>query len=173
MELKVRDKIGEFNLKYEDMKTYHGGTFYGGVALAYRIIEATIELTSEDKILNRDDFIFITALDAPGIMDGVEYLSRARMRDKVIVKTDLNTDAPKAPNGYYYFVTKHNGKKVHITLKEDILPSDFTQVASKCKIGINTNEEFTKWTEYKVSIEKKVLSCTFSDIFDIKVIDCS
>lgn len=172
MQLRVKDKIGEFDLRYEDMKTYHGGNFFGGVAIAYRIIEATIDLTSEDKVLNRDDFIFITALDAPGIMDGVEYLTRAKTRNKLIVKTDLKPSAPKAPNGYYYFTTKHNNKKLKITLKDGLLPLDFTYTASKCKVGLNTKEEFEQWTKDKMYMEELVLGTSYDKIFDIEVIEC-
>jgi hypothetical protein len=173
MELKIKDKIGEFSLKYEDMKTFHGGTFFGGVAIAYRIIEATIDFTSDDGALDRDDFIFMTALDAPGIMDGIEYLTRARSRNRVIVKTDLNKEAPKAPNGYYFFIAKHNNKKLLISLKHGILPEDFTITASKCKVGINTPVEFEKWTNDKIYMEKEVKRLSYNDIFDIKVIDCA
>jgi len=169
MHIKVKDDCGEFDLYYDEMKKYHGNDFVGGIAMAYKIVETTLDLTTHDKTLNRQDFFFTTAIEGPGIIDGIEYLTRAITQKRYTVQKDLNIKAPKAPDGYFTFKITHNKKTIYLTLKDWVFSDQFSLVATKCLNGTATKDEFTQWTDWKEGLELILTSSDYHKVFDIEI----
>lgn len=167
MKLQVQDDIGCFEILYDDLIRYHGKTFSGGLALAYKMVEAVVDLTTEDKVLHRDKFFIYSALEAPGIIDGLEYLTRCVTQKRFILDPTLDTKAPKAPKGHYAFKITHMDKSVLLTLKHGFLSDRFFSIASKCLAGLCSEYEKTQWNDWKRAIEEIVMQSKYENIYDI------
>lgn len=169
MSIKVKDSAGIYEISYEQMQSFHGGDFYGGVALAYKICQGVSELSG---MIDREDFVMFSAMHPPGVCDGIECVTRALSREHFVYKPSIAKDknAPKAPCGAFYYEILHNKKKICLSLKDDLLPKGFTKLATKCKAGVCDENELAIWTKHKKDIGNQLISLDFKDIFNIKVI---
>jgi hypothetical protein len=163
----IRDDVGEITISYAEMLKYHGRDFYGGVALAFKVLKLAFETLLEEKTPHRNKLFVVVGFDPPGVIDGIEYITRALTRRRLIV----HPKPPKGPVsvfGRYYFEVHHERRGISLWLKSALLPEAFTPLARKAFAGTATPDETAQWKTYKHKIGRDLMAMTPEDILDTK-----
>lgn len=145
-QLVVMDREDVLHITYEEMVKYHGRFHIGGVALAFKVMEMAFSLLLPDGTPEREKIGFLSGLgpNGRGIIDGVEMVTRANSRGRMILDLEAVRDkaAPEAPNGgCYYFEVEYDGRKVGLALKPGLISSEFTDLSRKAKAGALTPDD--------------------------------
>ncbi|PID55590.1 hypothetical protein CSB45_15255 [candidate division KSB3 bacterium] len=157
---------GEVAVSYDELVKYHDKNHWGGVALAWKIIQLAAEILNENKALDRNLVRIRTGLNPPGLVDGFEYLTRAVTRQRLVVDPSLN-QGPKSPFGSFSFVIGYGDKRLGLQLKEGLLPDDFATLGKKCQAGMGSEEEKSRWVGIKHSLGDVIMDKAPRELFDI------
>ena len=165
--LKVIDEIGEITLDYEEMKKYHGKDYWGGLALSFKVLELAFKKLGDGKVPRRDKIRVVTALNAPGVMDGLEYITRAVSDKRITIDLSIGKGLI-APSGKFYFEVYYgNKKKITVWLKDGFLPEGFVELAKKCRNGSADEKEITRWKDLKKEIGCLIIKKNPQEILEI------
>ena len=169
--LRIKDGNDVLVITYEDMLKYHGREFIGGVALAYKLLELVLRELVPDEVPVRDRITITLGVYGPGIIDGIEMVTRAMRRNALLVKPQLAADklAPDAADGQggkYYFEIAYDDDKLNITLKPGLLPNEFIQLAYKTHDGTITEGEQLRLQDLKEEIAQFLLLKNPEELFD-------
>ncbi len=157
---------GEVALTYDELVKYHDKNHWGGVALAWKIIQLAMEILNDGKALDRSLIRIRTGLNPPGLVDGFEYLTRAVTRQRLVVDSSLD-QGPKSPFGSFCFVIGYGEKSLRLQLKEGILPDDFETLGKKCQAGMGSDAEKSRWLGLKHDLGDIIMGKAPRDLFDI------
>lgn len=165
-QLKLRDMIGEITISYEEMCKYHGGDFLGGVALAFKVLELAFRELINGESPERSKIRLILGFSPPGVMDAMEYATRAISQHRIIIDPKIGI-GPKSVTGNYYFEIHYERKKMVMWLKEGLLPADFIDLAMKGLSGMATEDELKRWHDYKLQLGKTIIEKDPTEVLEI------
>jgi hypothetical protein len=162
------DDAGELSITYEGMLTYHGRDFYGGVALAFKVLKLAFVKLLGNQIPHRNKIRLVVGFDPPGVIDALEYATRALTRRRLV----LDPDPPQGPPsvfGRYYFEVHYQGRSISLWLKPDALPEAFTPLARKAFAGLATPEELAQWKAYKQDLGPAIMAAAPQDLLSFSL----
>lgn len=168
--IKIRDDAGEIEISYEDILTYHGRDFYGGVALTFKALQLALTRLCGTKIPHRNAIRVVTGFDPPGVIDTIEFVTRALTRRRLV----LEPDPPKGPPsvfGRYYFEIHCGDRGLRMWLKPGHLPEGFTLLARKAFAGIADETELERWKKDKRTIGRALISRPPEEILEYESIE--
>lgn len=168
----VRDRETVIPVSYPEMLKYHGSTYVAGVAMAYKMLELALSSLAGEEVMPRDEISILLGVNGPGIIDGIEMVTRANTQGRLTVDQGMafDKDAPDAADGAggkYYFEVVCNGKKVSLTLKHGIIPSEFIELSYKVHAGTITSEEAIKLQKLKEEIAAFMMASAAGDLFTV------
>jgi hypothetical protein len=147
------DDAGELAVTYEEMLKYHGRDFYGGVALAFKVLQLAFARLLGKQAPHRNKLRLVVGFNPPGVIDGLEYATRALTRQRLVLDPD-----PPSVFGRYYFEVHYDGRAVCLWLKPEVLPEAFTPLARKAFAGMATAEELAQWQAYKQALGPAIMA---------------
>lgn len=157
---------GLLDLTWDDLVKYHDKDHWGGVSLAFKIIQYACRELNEGKPMDRNLISIRTGLNPPGLMDAFEFLARVVTRQRIIVDPGLG-EGPKSPFGAFVFEVRYGGKWICFRLKSGVLPDDFASLGKKCEAGFGTEEENERWTGLKHGLGDRIMECDPADILEV------
>ena len=166
--LTIRDDAGDLTITYPDMLKYHGRDFYGGVALAFKVLKLAFEKLLGPEVPHRNAVRIVLGFDPPGVVDALEYATRALTRKRLIMDPDPG-EGPDSVFGRYYFEVHYGRNSIALWLKPGILPEEFTGLARKSIAGLATPEEVRKWTGYKQILGTRIMDTPPEDLLDFRM----
>ncbi|QDR82408.1 hypothetical protein [Sporomusa termitida] len=170
--LLVKDHQDVLAITFQDMVKYHGREFIGGVALAFKLLELAFSQLSPAEPPAREKFAILIGVQGPGIIDGLEMVTRAKSRAAMLVdpQTASTKAAPDAADGcggrYYFEITYHHRQRIY-SLKHGLLPAEFITLAYKTHDGTLTAAEATRLALLKEEIAGFLLSRPAAALFDV------
>lgn len=173
--LMIKDRNDVLTISFRDMVNYHGREFIGGVAMAFKLMELAICLLSPDETPSREKFAILLGVHGPGIIDGLEMVTRAKSRGTLLIDppVSFSKDAPDAADGLggkYYFEIDYGGKKLILSLKYGLLPSEFITLAYKTHDGTLTPADAVRLSVIKEEIAEFLLSREATSLFNIHLV---
>lgn len=167
----IKDKNDVLNITYQDMIKYHGRHFIAGVAMSYKLLELALRELSPNEIPSREKIYVISSVNGPGIIDGIEMVTRAKSRHALTVDAQVSVgkDAPDAADGNggkYYFEFKYNAKKLVVSLKHGFMPPEFITLAYKTHDGTLTESDELRLRTLKEEIADLLISNKPEELFD-------
>jgi hypothetical protein len=174
--LKISDKETVLEISYEDMIKYHGRFNIAGVALAFKIMELAFSKIAGTEIPAREKISFFSGIGSVGrgVIDGVEMVTRARTRGKLIADAGAARGKPASDTpegGKYYFEVGYGSKKIGLSLKEGMIPEEFMILSRKAYTGELNEGEAKRLQVVKEQIAAAVMSNEAVDLFDCIFID--
>jgi hypothetical protein len=168
----VRDQETIIPISYQEMLKYHGCSFVAGVAMAYKMLELALSCLSGGEIVSRDKISILLGVDGPGIIDGIEMVTRANTQGRLTVDPRIarDKDAPDAADGRggkYYFEVICNEKKISLALKHGLIPSEFIDLSYKVHAGTITAEEAIQLQKLKEILADLLMASDPSDLFTV------
>ncbi|MGE4299299.1 MAG: hypothetical protein AB7E47_14880 [Desulfovibrionaceae bacterium] len=165
--LTLRDDGGPVVVTYQAMKDYHGKDFHGGVALAFKALQLALEImTPPGEIPHRDDIRVILGFNPPGVVDALEYATRAFTRHRAMVDPKIGL-GPESIFGSYYFEIHYRNACCRMTLKHGLLPADFTGLARKALAKTASDAERDTWTAYKLALGETIIAMEPRAVLDV------
>jgi len=166
----VRDRETIIAISYQEMLKYHGCTYVAGVAMAFKMLELSLAKLAGGEIMPRDKISILLGVNGPGIIDGVEMVTRAYTQGRLTVdpRVAWDKDAPDAAdgqNGKYYFEVKYNDKKISLALKHGLIPLRFTELAHRVHAGTISSEEEIQLQKLKEEIAASLMASASGDLF--------
>lgn len=153
MTLTVLESNQPLNFQWEDLLRYHGGEFPGGVAHAYKAMEAMLALTGP---LERRQIQILTAFPGPGARDAFELVTRAITGDRYRVDLDAGpSSAPRSAKGCYYFRWDCPNISVEAQLKPGMVRDDFIELSRKTDRSV---DEEARLTELKQEMADRLMA---------------
>lgn len=157
--------MGPVEITYRDLVKYHDKDHWGGVALAYKIMEYAGRELNGGQAMDRHLISIRTGLNPPGLMDTFEFLTRAVTRQRIVVDPVLN-DGPKSAFGCFSFEVHYGEKSIRLRLKDGILPEDFASLGKKCEAGFGSDEESARWTGLKHGLGDEIMKHDPADLLE-------
>lgn len=155
--IRIRDDAGELVITYEDMIKYHGRDFYGGVALAFKVLQLAFEKLFGRQVPHRNKIRIVVGFNPPGVIDGLEFVTRALTRQRLILDP-APEKGPASVFGRYYFEVHYENRFICLWLKPDVLPEEFTGLARKSFAGLATPDEIQQWQRYKQILGQRIMA---------------
>ena len=170
--IRIMDQEALLTIPYDNLVNYHGREFIGGVALAFQLLRFAFDRLASERAPQRDEIAIKIAVNGPGIIDGIEMVTRARSRGKLIIDAALATgvDAPDAADGLggsYYFEIAAAGQRLCCSLKPEVLPVEFIVLARKTHDGSISPLEQRRLQTLKEEIAEQLLSMRLAELFSV------
>jgi hypothetical protein len=170
--IQIKDQENLLTIPCENLVNYHGREFIGGVALAFQLLRFAFDRLSPHQAPQRREIELKIAVNGPGIIDGIEMVTRACSRGKLVVEAALanGIDAPDAADGLggrYYFELTVAGQQLCCSLKPAVLPEEFIALARKTHDGSISTLEQRRLQTLKEEIAEQLLSLNPEMLFDI------
>jgi hypothetical protein len=164
----VLDQHGPIEITLADLLKYHGQDFVNGLVQCLKLIELATRLLNGGKPMQRRRIRLVLGLSPPGIVDGLEYITRAFSDRRAII----DPDPPKGPdsyNGRYYFEVHYDGRKLAAWLKDGIVPDGYTLLAKRGFLGLLDATEMATWRQGKQQIADLVMRRPAEEVFEFEV----
>lgn len=168
--ISVKDHDTILHIAYQDMIKYHGRSFIAGVAIAFKLLELVTDKLADGE-LRRDRISVVLGVNGPGIIDGIEMVTRAKSRGMLSIDQRIaqGKDAPDAADGRggrYYFEFTYNGEKMAVSLKAGLITPEFLNLATKTHNGTISGPEEKRLQQIKEELAELIMGKKATDIFD-------
>lgn len=165
--LKMRgSKQDTVAISFEQMLRYHGGAHPGGVAVAFKVLEAAFPLVSHGEMPERDRIQLVVGVDGPGVVDGLECATRAFSRQRAIIERGARKGQAVCGE-HFYFEVRHKGATVSLWLKEGTLTSEFLALAHKTSGGLASEAEVARFDVLRHEMADRVIAAPPAELFEI------
>ncbi|MBS3886034.1 MAG: hypothetical protein KGZ41_08255 [Dethiobacter sp.] len=168
----VKDQETVIAISYPEMLKYHGRAYLAGVAMAFKLLELALSILAGEEIIPRDKISILLAVNGPGIIDGIEMVTRANTHGRLTVDQMISfeqeaPDAADGGGGKYYFEVAASEKKVSLKLKHGLIPAEFIELSYKVHAGTITMAETIMLQKLKEEIAAFLMASAAGDLFTI------
>jgi len=166
MTLTVHETPHSLSFNWDELLRYHGGHFPGGVAHAYKAMEAMLALTGP---LERREIRILTAFPGPGARDAFELVTRAVIDNRYTVDLDCGpSSAPESAKGRYYFRWDCADISVEAQLRPGMVRDDFIALSRQSERS--TSEE-DRLTELKQEMADRLMALPGEAVYQARLIN--
>lgn len=151
-------------ISFDDLLKYHGRSSIGGVAIAFRIMQAALERLAPRPIERRSISI-VTAFPGPGAADAFEMVTRARSDGRYAVDTELAVaGAAPAARGRYFFQFSAPEARCAFGLRAGVVFPEFIDLLKRGATTPLDGAEQLRLAELKVLLAERVLGLDRSEL---------
>jgi hypothetical protein len=138
---------------------FHGLESIGGVVLGFRLIQAALQNSTQQQLIDRQTLNILSAFPGPGARDAFEYLSRCVSQQRFQCDTALNhPQAQKGFEGCFYF---------RITVADEVFelapvagqpPESFFAAGRRAFQTDASNADRLLWRQEKIKLANTLLA---------------
>lgn len=162
----VRENGLDLTFSFNDIMTYHGGGFPGGVAHGLKAMQAAFAVLS-DTPLERREIEIVTAFSGPGGRDALEMVTRALTDGRLTVDRALSPgDVISNPPGPYLFRFSYRGKCAEATIRPGHVLPEFVSLGAKKD---KTSAEIQRHEELKSEMANRLLKLSADEIYTVSL----
>lgn len=170
--IKIRDYDDVLRIAHQNLLNYTGYGNLVAAALVYRLFEIGIEALSPDGPPDRRSFVIRSAFNGPGVLDGIEYVTRARSEDRLIIEPEIGPGhAPSSPFGRFYFELYLRNRGCALVLKDGFFTPDFAAQVQQYLDGNQTPAQRADYRQAREKLADRILTAPADDLFDRRPID--
>jgi len=159
----------------EQLLYYAGPSQVIASALVFKLFCTALEQLSPAFIPERTDITVLTAFPGAGVVDCIEYITRARTSDdgRLAIDTSAGPDqAPAAFGGRFYFEVAISEHRRGYWPRQGIFDKTFVDMVSRYQEGNGSPEEETAYQLYKQNLTGRLLGSSGAELFHSRVV-CS
>ena len=152
----------------EHLTLYAGPSQIIATALMFRLFARALADLSPEKPPERSDLSVLTAFPGPGILDCIEYVTRARTLNdgRLVIDTDAGpAEAPIALKGRFYFEVGVGRQRRGYWPSEGYFDRAFLNMVAAYQGGRNTPEEETAYQSFKQQLIGRILGAPEDTLF--------
>ncbi len=152
----------------EQLTLYSGPSQIIATALMFRLFRRAIADLSPAGPPEREVISTLVAFPGPGILDCIEYVTRARTLapERLIISTGAGPEeAPAALTGRFYFELEIDGRRRGYWPAPGFFDETFLQMVHRYQPGNNTPAEEAVYQQFKQQLVGKLLGAAESELF--------
>jgi len=152
----------------EHLTLYSGPSQIIATALMFRLFGRAIADLAPEGPPERTDIAVLTAFPGPGVMDCIEYVTRARTMDDGRFAVDLKAgpvEAPEALPGKHYYEVEICGKRRGYWPVDGYFDKTFLTMVSRYQAGHNSPEHEAAYQAYKHEFIGRLLGASEDSLF--------
>lgn len=164
----------------EQLIHYAGPSQIIATALMFRLFGQAFDELSPGKPPERTEISALTAFPGPGILDCIEYATRARTFDDGRLIIDVNAgpeDAPPSVEGRFYFEIEIGGRRRGYWPVSGFFDKTFLDMVRKYQDSAPNRSEEAWYRNYKEQLVGRLLAAPDGELFNSRdialVIDSS
>lgn len=171
--LKVKDHGDILELRFDDLKKFHGTKSICGLTVSFKVMQAAWEALASGAPIARDELSVATAFPGPGARDGFEMVMRAVTREKYWIEKDVSPSdkIAEAAKGAYFFRITGNGRIAELGLKPEAVPPDFVPLRRRQLQGGLSDDEQAAFRRLQFAFSEALLALPLSDAVNLLNID--
>jgi hypothetical protein len=153
----------------EHLTLYAGPSQIIATALMFRLFIRSLADLSPGKPPERTDIAVLTAFPGPGILDCIEYVTKARTLNdgRLVIDTDAGpAKAPKALEGRFYFEVGVGPRRRGYWPSEGYFDQTFLDMVAAYQEGRNTAEEEAAYQSFKQQLIGRILGAPDKALFN-------
>lgn len=163
----VRENGKDLVFSFDDINSFHGGGFPGGVAHGLKSMQAAFPLLS-DTPPERREISVLTAFSGPGGRDAIEMATRALTDGRFVVDRSIGgKDVISEPPGPYVFRFIYRGRTAEAVIKPGHVREEFVVLGAKTD---RTAEEEARLEELKAEMAGRLLPLPATDIYTARLL---
>jgi hypothetical protein len=93
-------------------------------------------------------------------------LHKLLINEQQIVQDKIAPDAADGQGGRYYFEFAYDGKKMAVSLKDDLIPQEFLDLAYKTHAGTITSLEAARLQQLKEELAEFIMARNVEELFN-------
>lgn len=166
----VRDNKEVLEIRFEDIRKYHGNLALMAVAVGFRSLQAAFTELFDDEPPERKSLSILSGHGGPGFRDAFEYVTRAVTRKAY----QVNVEYPKAQydphrkQSYAFVISSQVGSAVEVSLKENFLPAEFYDYLKKGREEAMSEQDVEQFSQLKLSLSQKALALSQEELIDVR-----
>ncbi len=164
----VIDHQGPIEIGLADLLKYHGQDFVNGLVQCLKLIDLATRKLNDGRPMQRRRIRLVLGLSPPGIVDALEYITRA-FSDRRAIIDPAPPRGPESYNGRYYFEVHYEGRRLAAWLKDGIVPEGYTLLAKRGFLGLLNETEMAEWRAGKQRIADLVMRLPAEKVFAFEV----
>lgn len=140
--VRIRDNDGEIAIGRDDLIRFAGPEQVVASALCLRLFGLALPQLSPDGVPSRDSVRVLTAFPGPGMIDGIEMITRARSRGALVIDPQAAPpEAPPAGIGRFYFAVSVGENARGYSLAPGLFSPDFLSQVARFQEGAGSAVE--------------------------------
>jgi hypothetical protein len=161
--LTVVDQGQELGFAFADLMRYHGPHSPGGVAHAYKVLEAALPLLADGRPCERRALVIRTAFGGPGARDGFELVTRAVTEGRYTVDPALARPALGRARERFVFEIAHGAATATLVLRDGHVSDEFIDLARAAQ---RTPEQEARLTALKQDMARRLTALSAHEVYD-------
>lgn len=161
--IEVLDQGRPITYTFDEIMKYHGTSFPGGVAHAFKAMQRALPLLDPDGPVERCEITVHTAFTGPGGRDAFEMVTRAVTGDRFVVDPALERTERGPTLERYVFRLGYRERTVTVTIRDGYVDDEFIALSRK---ELRTPEEDDRLTLHKQEMTKRLLASPAPDVYD-------
>lgn len=162
--LTVLEQGRSLSFTFEDLLTYHGGGFPGGVANGFKVMERALPLLSDDRPPERREILVRTAFRGPGARDAFEMVTRGVTEDRYVVDPVLERPDRGMTLERYVFRLSYRDRTVNLLICDGVVRDEFVALSRKEE---RTAEEDAHLETLKQDMADRLLARSAEQAYDV------
>lgn len=164
----VQERGRLLSFRFEELNTYHGGWFPGGVAHGLKAMQAAFPHLA-DGSLERREVVIATAFGGPGARDALEMVTRAVTDGRFSVDRTLGPpgDVVVDPPGPYVFRFTYRGRTVEAAIEPGHVRPEFVRLGA---LKEKTPAQVARHEELKAEMAHRLLRQPAGAIYRVRVL---
>ena len=163
--VEVLDQGRRITYTFDDIMKYHGPSFPGGVAHAFKVMQRTFPLLDANGPIERREITVATAFRGPGARDAFEMVTRAVTERRYVVDPALERPERGPTLERYVFRLRCRDRSVTAVIREGYVRDEF--IALSRKEG-RTAEEDDRLTVLKDEMTGRLLASPASEVYEVE-----
>ncbi len=164
----VVDQGRAIGFTFDDMMRYHGPSFPGGVAHAFKVMERTFPLLAADGRPERREVTVHTAFRGPGARDAFELVTRAVTEGRYHVEPALERTDRGTTLERYVFRLRCRDRTVTVQLREGFVVDEFIVLARQVT---RTAAEERRLAVLKQEMADRLMARPAAEVYDVEAAD--
>jgi hypothetical protein len=161
--LEVTDSGTVLRFTHEDLLRYHGPSYPGGVAHAYKVLERTLPLLDGGEPPERREIHIDTAFRGPGARDAFELVTRAVTEDRYTVDHALTRAERGETLERYVFRLRYRTRTLTAILRGGYVTDEFITLSRQ---EGRSSEEERRLAVLKIEMSYRLLARPATEVYD-------
>ncbi len=170
IELLDHDDVLRFS--HRQLLNYTGYGNRIAAVIIYRMFKTVLTYLCPRHPVDRRSFLIRSAFTGSGIIDGIEFITRAESENRLEYINDLiPTDVPDSPLGSFYFEFYLRNRGCSLTLNPVYFPKSFADEVGRALDGVQTQEEQTRYDQTREDMAERILDAPEETLFTCRTIE--
>jgi hypothetical protein len=169
--IRVLENGEVLELGYLGAMTEHKSSLWWGTAVAYRAMQVAAQALSTTTLWSRDNLYVVSAHPGPGVIDALDYVTKARTRDRFTCVRDNKCGMGCNSSMKFEWWVSDGERTAVVRLREDFVPWTFYELSDRLGKPETSKEDKKAFDNFKVELSARIWNAPLEESFSVEVHD--